>query len=181
MPVKRRTPVEPDLTPYGELIDQLASELTAQRPFGQPLVEEEELERNGLIAVTVVWDALRAVPEVLRPAVIQQAYRQANSPDAERLAYSVGYTTREAVEAGLLPFTVELSNLPGSFGAVIDLQALLRKLGASEYTDADGLVVIPCRTLDAAVHYRDAILQLAPSDAARDAVRICDQTSRARY
>jgi hypothetical protein len=136
--VKRRSGEQPDVRPYTALVDELVRELTGNNKFGQPIVEEEALPRTGLTGVNVFWDQFVAVPDRDRPAVIQEAYRRANSPIAERLAFAIGYTIPEAAETELLPYHVLLNCSAGTSSDVLgQYKRVMIELGASTLIDSN--------------------------------------------
>src|SRR5688500_10487326 len=107
MPVVRNTVGAVDVSRFQQLWAELAGELKAPKAFGQPLIREEEFPRTGLVGVTVIWDKLADRTDAERPAIITRGYEAAGLADvAKRLAFAVGYTVPEAVEAGLLPVKI---------------------------------------------------------------------------
>ncbi len=177
MPVKRRSAVLPDLTRYAPLIQKLATELTAKRDFGQPLIDEEVLPRTGLIGVNVIWDEFVTVPDEDRTAVIQQAYRHANSPDAERLAYAVGYLVPEAVEAGLLPYVVEPLDTMDGWLTLGDRYKAVRDLGGTTLPRGRRLAELWCPSIADAERCRDELSRRIPGS--KDLWRIRHASDRA--
>ena len=181
MPVTRVQVGKADASSHPELVARLADELARDEPTGsgQPSVIEQEFVRTGFIGAKVIWDEFVRVSLTDRPAVIRAAYERARPQDHPRVMFATGYTTREAAEAGLLPYTVEVSNSPGTFSDASAIQRLMAEISVTNYQDEDGWVVIPCRTLDEAVGYRDAIL--TKLELPKQAVHIHDQANRLRY
>lgn len=107
MPVRKRVVGVTRGRGPANLVAELAAELRAPRPFGQPFVELDSFPRTGLTAITVIWDAFRGLPDERRSAAVLDAYRQVH-PDAgpKSVAFALGYTTAEAAAAGRLPFAV---------------------------------------------------------------------------
>ena len=105
MPILKRTRGGP-VPKHAALRDALASELRSPAEFGQPLIDEEHLERSGAVLVTVVWDRWADVEEQHRPEIIESAYRKSDPETAERITLAGGFTFPEAFEAEMLPYEV---------------------------------------------------------------------------
>ena len=89
------------------LVEELASELKANRDCGQPMIDEESFPSTGLLKVTVVWDEWQSVPDDERSKVILESYRKAEGDDyARRITLASGLTVPEAYASGLLPFQI---------------------------------------------------------------------------
>lgn len=107
MPVKRRSSGPPDARRFKDLYETLAQELTAPKDFGVPIVDEETFPRTGLKGVTVIWNKWNGLSDSERTAVILEAYMQAfGKEEKDRVAFAVGLTVEDAIEAGNLPFTI---------------------------------------------------------------------------
>lgn len=106
MPRMRRGFEEPPRRTVGSLVKRLVDELKSERPFGQPIIDEEEFPSKKL-RVNVVWDEWDRVPLQDRTATILRAYEQAEGRDyVERIALASGLTVPEAHAAGMLPYQV---------------------------------------------------------------------------
>ena len=99
MPVIRRT-VGPQETPadLADARNDLVRELLRPRDFGQPLIEEEEFPRTGLLMVTVIWDRWAGVSDRNRSSAILGAYETAKGVEyRNRIAVALGLTVAEAM------------------------------------------------------------------------------------
>src|SRR5438552_10259546 len=108
MPVIRRT-VGPQETPadLADARNDLVRELLRPRDFGQPLIEEEEFPRTGLLMVTVIWDRWAGVSDRNRSSAILGAYETAKGVEyRNRIAVALGLTVAEAVDVGKMPYQV---------------------------------------------------------------------------
>ena len=107
MPVVRDQYTPPDVSRFTDVQSRLVAELRSPHPFGQPLILEEDFARTRLIGVTVVWDDFEPRSDLQRSTLILNAYEQVFGKEhKDRIGFAVGYTEPEAVESGLLPFTV---------------------------------------------------------------------------
>ncbi len=88
-----------------DLVARLAGELTTEREYGQPVIEEEELPGAG-IRVVVIWDAWDRMTGGDRMDVIRGAYERTDPDRAKQLAMTNGLTVPEAHAAGWLPFQI---------------------------------------------------------------------------
>jgi hypothetical protein len=89
------------------LADALAAELRHEaRPFGQPMVYEQEYPA-GKVRVVVVWDEWADDPLEDRSAVILKAYEIVDGAAArDKIALASGLTVPEATAAGMLPYQI---------------------------------------------------------------------------
>jgi hypothetical protein len=146
----------------GQLVDALADELRASRPFGQPIIDERRFPETGRVAVTVVWDRWQPVPEDERHAVILDAYRQVEGDEfVSDITHASGMTYPEAYESGFLPFEI-LPLLREDDVRLKDLcVAAMKKAQASEAFPGGGLK-LRFSTLDQAVACRNFLILEAP-------------------
>jgi hypothetical protein len=94
--------------PRPELLDELARELRASHPSGQPRIEEYEFPATGAVRTSVLWDRWHDVPDDQRVETILEAYESVEGRGyRDRIALAVAVTTPEAFEAGMLPFEVQ--------------------------------------------------------------------------
>jgi hypothetical protein len=106
MPRKRKGFEPPLPRPVGKLVARLADELKANRPFGQPIIDEEEFPSKK-IRVNVIWDAWDRASLEARTDTILQAYEKAEGRDyRDRIALASGLTVPEAHAAGMLPYQI---------------------------------------------------------------------------
>lgn len=92
---------------YNSLLVALVAELRANRESGQPIVLERRLEATGNIAIDVVWDEFYQLDDAQRYRLIMDAYGQVEGPEfCKQITLASGYTVPEAVDAGLLPYSV---------------------------------------------------------------------------
>ncbi len=107
MPVIHQKSWAPDTTRHPRLVAELAAEMRANHPFGQPLVLVKAYSRSGHLSVNVVWDKWAAKDGLDRAGVILTAYGKVyGEEEREKVMVPIGYTEPEAVEFGLLPFEV---------------------------------------------------------------------------
>lgn len=143
MPVISKTVGVTDVTPYTHVWAELADELASPKPFGQPLVTEEEFPRTGLIGVMVFWDRFDHLPDIVRPAIIRKAYEIARPEQAKRIAYMIGYTVPEGEEAGHLPYQIDLAftDKPLPTDLLERCHAAMKEMGGSTLVNAKNPVL----------------------------------------
>jgi hypothetical protein len=94
-------------TRFPDLAEELARVLEQGGESGQPVIDEQHFPRTGKIRASVCWDRWKRVPHEDRASIILRAYEKAEGQEIrDRIAFAVGLTIREAVEAGMLPFQV---------------------------------------------------------------------------
>lgn len=117
------------LAPYGDLVQELANELTKGSSKGEPLIIERPVGTKGAVHVFVVWRKWPRVPNADRGAVILAAYKQAIPKMVSRIAVTMGVTFEVAMEMNLLPFAVQPRK---------DMHALLGKHDFHQHMLAEG-------------------------------------------
>jgi len=166
MPVKRRTIGGASTRPPDVLVRDLVAELKGTKEFGQPLVEVETFERTGLVGVTVVWDRLEPLSDAQRTAVILEAFTQAfGDPGPGGVAFALGLTVAEAVEAGKLPFALVASPRASDAISPERVRAVLDEFGGTSPA-AGGLPALRFAGRDEAEACRAKLVEFLPgSDA----------------
>lgn len=138
MPVIRKTVGPQPVTDAVDTLNDLFRELHSPQEFGQPLIEEEEFSRTGLILVTVIWDRWEGLADQARSAIILQAYEQAKGVELRnRIGVSLGLTVPEAVEMGKLPYSVVPLLRKTDPVGIEDCRRAMIKLGASVLAGPD--------------------------------------------
>lgn len=96
---------------HAKLVQELAHELANDSGKKvMPYVLEEQVEATGLRTATVIWDRFHGVPEEDRSDIILAAYESAEGKEyAESIAIPLGFTPKEAVALGYLPYRVILT------------------------------------------------------------------------
>jgi hypothetical protein len=107
MPLHRRKPAEGGAQ-RDELVAELAGELRAPKPVGQPIIIEDDTPETNSVRVHVIWDRWHDCPGELRSGVILDAYATAEYSDefVGKITFALGVTIPEATEMGLVPFQV---------------------------------------------------------------------------
>lgn len=121
---------------YPDLVTELADELRANRPFGQPVIHEQRFPRTDAIRITAIWDKWESVIDEDRVATIMQAYENVEGGDfRDRLALAIGLTVPEAHEAGLLPVQIVTALRESDPVTADQCRDAMIKLGASVLAD----------------------------------------------
>lgn len=111
MPVIRSNPRQPGEALRAELVGQLVTELTDGVGATPPRPVIFELPDE----VLVVWKKWEGIPHNDRASIILEAYRtrEAQTPEAPvrscQVLLALGATPDEAIEMGLLPFSIQSS------------------------------------------------------------------------
>jgi hypothetical protein len=86
-------------------VEALTSELKdGKNP--QPAFIERAFKSGKPREINVIWDKWVGVPEEERSDVIRKAYERFDKSIAENIEFALGYTSADAISAGLLPFVV---------------------------------------------------------------------------
>lgn len=118
---------------FPKLVDELATELRADRPNGQPFISEHEFPRTRAVRVTVIWDKWQDVPSEDRYATILEAYLAVEGKEfCDRIAIAIGLTVPEAYESGMLPYHVMALLRPDDPVSLEQVREAVLKEGATE-------------------------------------------------
>lgn len=122
---------------HERLVKKLAQEFAAASPHLQPLILEEQIPSTKSRHVRVIWDAWKDLTDEQRAAVIVDAYKEAEGPEAaEAITIAEGVTPPEALALGLLPFKVVAARKkgdpvpPGAYQTALAAEARRSLLGA---------------------------------------------------
>lgn len=96
-------PKQPSAATRNALHRKLVAELRGKGPRNGPVIFEMPLQRSKRKDVFVVWDEFREVPVDEREALIRKAYP---TTDHATLAQVYGLTVQEAMDDGLLPYSI---------------------------------------------------------------------------
>src|SRR5579871_3795113 len=92
---------------HERFVRKLVQEFTASSAHLQPLILEEQVPSTKSRHVRVIWDAWKDLTDEQRAAVIVDAYKEGEGPEAaEQITIAEGVTPQEALALGLLPFKV---------------------------------------------------------------------------
>lgn len=121
---------------YAELLTQLVHELRHPKASGQPLILEDELRASRDLQVYVIWDRLVELRFDRRSDLILDAYEEAFGIEhRDRILVALGLTVPEAIERGLLPFSVQPGIPTNGAAWSDDIRRALTEDGASILRD----------------------------------------------
>jgi hypothetical protein len=89
------------------LQEELVRELADPKEYGQPLILERHMDREGAVHVYVIWDRLDECESRERSEIVLGAFEQARGEEfRKRILFALGLSVPEAVENGLLPYAI---------------------------------------------------------------------------
>jgi hypothetical protein len=89
------------------LQEELIRELADPKEYGQPLILERHMDREGAVHVYVIWDRLDECENRERSEIVLGAFEQARGEEfRKRILFALGLSVPEAVETGLLPYAI---------------------------------------------------------------------------
>ena len=118
-----------------KLANELAAELRLNRPYGQPVIQEQ-IYQTGLIRVSVLWDRWEGVRDELRSKAIIGAYQIVEGREyAQKVRLTTGMTFPEAVNSGMLPYQILLVRRLGDSVTAVECRQAMIEEGASTLID----------------------------------------------
>lgn len=91
-----------------DLVGDLVGELREPRPFGQPIILDDQTPETNSRRLHVIWDRWESCPRPIRPDVITEAFRRVFGwgHSDPQITLALGVTVPEAAGIGLVPFEV---------------------------------------------------------------------------
>jgi hypothetical protein len=135
--------------PKESFVDQLARELRGETtPDPRPYIFEVPMNGPESYHVVVVWEAWPGMSLSDRCEIIMDAYDaydqsgNPNGPLAPRITIALGATIREAIDDGLLPYTIR-PVLPNGVDEDDDLKRAMIEEGAVQLSGGEWLLMFP--------------------------------------
>lgn len=113
---------------HAAFVKKLVQEFTSSSANLQPLILEERVPSTKSRHVRVIWDRWKELDDEQRAAVIEDAYSQAEGPQAAaEITLAEGLTPPEALALGWLPYKVVSARKKSDASALEAYQAALAK------------------------------------------------------
>lgn len=162
MPLHRKPPAEAG-EERGDLLADLVAELTDPKPFGQPVIIEDDTPETNSLRVQVAWDRWEDCPREARSGIVTDAYEHVYGPERRKeITLALGLTIPEAAAIGLLPFQVVPGRHKAGQPSADEYRQAMVAAGASVLSDAQK-PELRCATLDDAQTLIEHLEQALPN------------------
>src|SRR5436309_500550 len=101
------------------LATRLAQPLTS---LTEPFIIEDEVRQTKSLHVVVIWDKWKSLDRAARSKVILDAYDAAGRTGSRTVTVAMGLTQREALQLGLLRYSIIITHRKGDKVSLRDLQ-----------------------------------------------------------
>jgi hypothetical protein len=152
-----------------DLVDPIVKALSGESQSDEPVIFEVPMGETDYLQVIVVWERWADLSADVRSRIVTEAYQRlgAEHPDevtVDRLSMILAVTPSQAIDLGLLPYSVHPTNVhPSEPRYSNDILPLLRREGAID-TDSGPELRLPTQAMarEARDRLREATLGFEP-------------------